>query len=184
MGKVRTSIFRWQRLGRFGKDDSGATAIEFAMVSMPFFAILFAIAETGIAFLNGQFLDRAVEKASRKIFTGQITNAVATPAAKFTMFKNDVCNTITVFMDCAKLLYDVQAYKTFGDTMLPIPMNNGMLDQSNLPRFNPGKSGEVVVVRVYYPQPIYADLLGAGMSNMAGGARMLVGTAAFKNEPF
>ncbi|HRK23938.1 MAG TPA: pilus assembly protein [Beijerinckiaceae bacterium] len=172
------------RFARFRRDERGATAIEFGMISLPFFAILFAIAETGIAFLNGQFLDRAVEKASRKIFTGQLVNGQANPQARFQQFQQEICATVNAFFSCGNLMYDVQAYRTFGDTMLPIPMVNGDLDASALPRFNPGRSGEVVIVRVYYRVPVYADLLGAGMGNLAGNKRLLVGTAAFKNEPY
>lgn len=172
------------RIGRFRKDERGATAIEFAMISLPFFAILFAIAETGVAFLNGQFLDRAVEKASRKLFTGQYVNQFPNPNARFNAFRTEVCATAGTFINCGQLAYDVTAYATFGDTMLPIPMSGGNLDMTALPRFNPGRSGEVVIVRVYYKVPIYADLLGAGMGTLSGGQRLLVGTAAFKNEPF
>jgi Flp pilus assembly protein TadG len=173
-----------KRIRRFRRDEHGATAVEFGLISLPFFAILFAIAESGIAFLNGQFLDRAVEKASRKLFTGQNVNQNPTPAARFNAFKTEVCATVGTFINCGQLAYDVTAYATFGDTMLPIPMSGGTLDMTALPRFNPGRSGEVVIVRVYYKVPIYADLLGAGMGNLSGNQRLLVGTAAFKNEPY
>ena len=86
-------------------------------------------------------------------------------------------------MDCGKLHYDVLAYQTFGNAMQPIPMKNGALDTSVLPRFNPGLSSQIVVARVYYLQPIYADLLQTGIAN-SGSNRLLVGTAVFKNEPF
>lgn len=172
------------RLGVFRRNRDGATAVEFGMIAMPFFAILFAIAESGMAFLCGQFLDRAVEKASRGIFTGQVSQTPGGSAAQLAKFKGDVCAAITAFLDCAKLYYDVQAYQTFGNAMAPIPMNNGTLDTSVLPRFNPGTSNQIVVARVYYLQPIYADLLQTGLGNMSGNNRLLVGTAVFKNEPF
>ena len=38
-------------LRRFRGDRSGATAVEFAMVSVPFFGLLFAIFETAFVFL-------------------------------------------------------------------------------------------------------------------------------------
>lgn len=172
------------RFGGFRRNENGATAVEFALISVPFFAILFAIIETGIAMLNGQYLDRAVEKASRQIFTGQLSQMPGAPAAKLAKFKTDVCGMLSAFMDCGRLHYDIQAYPTFGAPILPVPMANGGLDTAALPRFNPGASGEIVVARVYYIQPIYADILGTGLANNRGTDRLLVGTAVFRNEPF
>lgn len=174
----------WRSFRSFKKNENGATAVEFALIALPFFAMLFAIIETGIVFLNGQFLDRAVEKASRQIFTGQLSQMPGPAAAKLTKFKTDVCGFISAFMDCGRLHYDVTAYNTFGDAMQPIPMTPTGLDTSALPRFNPGNSGQIVVARVYYLQPIFADLLGAGLANNQGTDRLLVGTAVFRNEPF
>ena len=68
--------------------------------------------------------------------------------------------------------------------MQPVPMTPTGLDTSVLPRFNPGNSGQIVVARVYYLQPIFADLLGTGLANNLGTDRLLVGTAVFRNEPF
>ncbi|MCA0423344.1 MAG: pilus assembly protein [Proteobacteria bacterium] len=183
------SIAAWKRriTGRFftfRKNESGATALEFGLIAVPFFAFLFAIIETGIAFLNGQYLDRAVEKASRQIFTGQLSQSNLTPTAKMNKFKSDVCDLLGSFMDCGRLYYDVQAYPTFGAPIQPVPMSGGGLDTTALPRFNPGASGEIVVARVYYLQPIYADILGAGLANNRGTDRLLIGTAVFRNEPF
>lgn len=184
MTRLRKPRWLLSRLGVFRRNRDGSTAVEFGMIALPFFAIVFAIAESGIAFLCGQFLDRSVEKASRSIFTGQVSQTSGGPTAQLQRFKNDVCGNITAFLDCNKLYYDVQAYQTFGNPTLPIPMNNGTLDTSMLPRFNPGAANQIVVARVYYLQPIYADLLQTGLGNMSGGNRLLVGTAVFKNEPF
>lgn len=172
------------RVCAFRKNNDGATAIEFGLIALPFFGFLFAIIETGMAFLNGQYLDRAVEKASRQIFTGQLAMSGLPPAGRLTKFKTDVCGMLGSFMDCGRLYYDVQAYPTFGAPIQPIPMSGGGLDTAALPRFNPGASGEIVVARVYYLQPIYADILGAGLANNRGTDRLLVGTAVFRNEPF
>ncbi len=40
-------------LGRYRRDSKGATAIEFAFVALPFFALLFAIIETALVFFAG-----------------------------------------------------------------------------------------------------------------------------------
>jgi len=180
-----TFLHRARRLvSRFGRNRKGATAVEFALVSIPFFGILFAIAETGVAFIGGSILDRAVEKASRSIMVGTLQGNAGNNNAKRTIFHNNMCTLLDGYLDCNALKYDVQAYNTFGDLMAPIPLVNGALDNSVLPRFNPGQSGQVVIVRVYYEMPVYVDFFGSGLANLTGNKRLLVGATAFKNEPF
>lgn len=172
------------RLKRFRRNDKGATAVEFALISIPFFGILFAIAETGVAFIGAGILDRAVEKASRSIMVGSLQATPGNNGAKRALFHTNMCTLLDGYLDCNQLKYDVQAYNTFGDLMAPIPMANGGLDTSVLPRFNPGTAGQVVIVRVYYEMPVYVDFFGSGLANLTGNKRLLVGAAAFKNEPF
>ena len=52
---------------RFARDERGVTAVEFGILGLPFFTIIFAILETTMVFLAGQVLDGAVEDASRLI---------------------------------------------------------------------------------------------------------------------
>ncbi len=55
----------------FARDERGVTAIEFGILALPFFTIIFAIIETTMVFFAGQVLDSAVEDASRMIKTGR-----------------------------------------------------------------------------------------------------------------
>ena len=56
-------------LRRFRSDRSGATAVEFAMVSVPFLGLLFAIFETAFVFLVGEGLDAATTAAAMMMRT-------------------------------------------------------------------------------------------------------------------
>ena len=40
------------------------------------------------------------------------------------------------------------------------------------------------MVRLFYQWPVYVSLLGFNLPNMIGGKRLLVATAAFRNEPY
>ena len=44
--------------------------------------------------------------------------------------------------------------------------------------------GQVVLVRAFYRFEVWLPLIGPLLSNMANGSRMIVSTAAFRNEPF
>jgi hypothetical protein len=51
-------------------------------------------------------------------------------------------------------------------------------------KYQPGGPGDVVVVSLYYQWPIYVSLLSNNLGNQAGNKRLLVATAAFRNEPY
>ncbi|MDO8534313.1 MAG: pilus assembly protein, partial [Xanthobacteraceae bacterium] len=73
---------------RLVRRDDGTTVIEFGIVVIPFFALLFAIIEIALVFYAGQVLETAVGDASRLIMTGQ----AQTGGFSQTQFKTEVCN--------------------------------------------------------------------------------------------
>jgi hypothetical protein len=50
--------------------------------------------------------------------------------------------------------------------------------------YQPGGPGDIVVVSLYYQWPIYVRLLNGNLSNQNGNNRLLIATAAFRNEPY
>jgi Flp pilus assembly protein TadG len=60
---------------KLARDKEGVTAIEFALVALPFFTVVFAILELGLAFIVNRMVDNAVIEASRMIRTGQASGA-------------------------------------------------------------------------------------------------------------
>ena len=49
---------------RFARQQDGAAAVEFALVAVPFLALMFAILETALVFFAGQTLEAAVTDAA------------------------------------------------------------------------------------------------------------------------
>ncbi len=68
---VRAMNVRTRTMGRFRRDEKGVTAVEFGLLSLPFFAIIGAILETSLIFMASQILDSAVNDSARLIRTGQ-----------------------------------------------------------------------------------------------------------------
>ena len=56
---------------RFQKDDTGATAVEFAMVGPLFFLMLGVTLETGVMMFSEYVLQTSVQEAARIVRTGQ-----------------------------------------------------------------------------------------------------------------
>jgi Flp pilus assembly protein TadG len=176
---VRFGLARLAR--RFTKDQSGATAVEFGIVAVPFFALLFAILETAMAFFAAETLETAVSNASRLIRTGQAQQQGLTAAT----FKDAVCGQLDYLFSCSSGLYiDVKTFPTFGAVDLTTPRDvAGNFKKTGL-GYVPGKGSDIVVVRGYYEWPVFVNKLGNNLSDQPNGTHLLVAVAAFRNEPF
>lgn len=158
----------------------GAAAVEFGLVAAPFLALLFAIMETAIIFFAGQALETAVADSARLIMTGQ----AQTQGFDQAKFKQQVCAKIYGLFNCNAGVYvDVKTFTNFGTVSMPSPIDQNGNFVNNF-GYQPGGPGEIVVVRIMYQWPVYVSLLGFNLSDMSGGKRLLVATAAFRNEPY
>ncbi len=180
LGARARSRSRARLARRFATSEDGATAVEFALVALPFLGLLFAIIETGLVFFAGQVLETATADSARLIMTGQ----AQTQGFDQGRFKQEVCNRTYGLLNCSGDLYvDVQKFSSFTSVNLPNPIDqNGNL--VNNFGFQPGTAGDIVVVRVLYAWPIFVSQLGYNLANMSGSKRLLVATAAFRNEPY
>ena len=167
-------------LARFRRDQTGATAVEFGLVAAPFLALMLAILETSIIFFAGQTLETAVSNAARLIRTGQAQQQ----GFDANKFKDQICMQVMALFDCnGELVFDVRTYQTFDSINLNKPVDaNGNLKTDFV--YQPGKGGEIVVVRAFVEWPTFSKLLGLNFSNLADGNHLLAATAAFRNEPF
>ena len=96
-----------KRAGNLRRDESGSAAIEFAMVSFPFLALLFGIMAVGLYFFTTFSTENAVEQASRPIRTGEAQAAGLTRD----QFKASVCEKLPVYVDCSsKLRVNVMSF--------------------------------------------------------------------------
>jgi Flp pilus assembly protein TadG len=173
-------VFRVRTVRRLTRREDGAAAVEFGLVAAPFLALLFAIIETALVFFAGQTLETATADASRLILTGQ----AQTQGFSETQFKQAVCARVFGLFDCnAGVKLDVRTAASFASTNMSKPLDaNGNLQGGMM--YAPGNPGDIVVVRVMYEWPVYVSLLGLNLSDMSGGKRLLMATAAFRNEPY
>lgn len=166
---------------RFVKKSDGAVAIEYGLVAAPFLALVFAIMETAVVFFASQTLETAVADTSRLIMTGQ----AQTQGYSQQQFKDQVCAKIYGLFNCSSGVYvDVKTYSSFSSVNLNKPIDaNGNMSTSSF-TYSPGGPGDIVVVRLYYQWPVYVSLLGLNIGDMSGNNRLIVATAAFRNEPY
>lgn len=174
--RVHLPRYRWSR---FARADSGATAVEFALLAVPFFALLFAMVEVSILYFATANLDSVVSEAGRMIRTGQVQASGMTEA----QFKDYVCGELTLINDCqANLRIDVRNFTSFGSVSYPpLVDEDGNIVDSTV--FQPGNAGDIVLVNVYYSYGIVSPGM-VGLSNLEGGGRVIASAIAFRNEPF
>jgi len=177
---TRARMINVRIVRRFARGEDGAAAVEFAMVAAPFLALMFAIMETALVFFASQTLETAVADSPRLIMTGQAKSQSFSQA----QFKDAVCAKIKGLFDCAGgLQIDVKTYTSFGsvDNSAPLDANGNLKTNFG---YQPGGPGDIVVVRLMYQWPVYASLLGFNLGDMAGNKRLIMATAAFRNEPY
>ena len=167
----------------FSRDERGVTAIEFAILGLPFFTIIFAIIETTMVFFAGQVLDSAVEDASRMLKTGRAQ------AAGYTLsdFRGLMCDYTFNLFDCSKIRIKIQKISDFSAAELSPTIQT--CDQTTCTwamaeTCNPGVGRDVVQVLAYYRWPLLLNFPYFNMRNQPDNFRLLGATRAFRNEPF
>ncbi len=170
--------------GRFGRATRGAAAVEFGLVAVPFFLLMFGVGEVSMMGLAQTSLDYAVNETARRIRTGE----AQTSGSSYTDMQTQICNGMNRFMvlSCSGNLYlDVNHYASFTDAAngQTNPIQNNQF-QSNGFGYNPGVSSEIVVVRAYYRWQVITPLFQPIFQSISGGDRILVSTMMFRNEPY
>lgn len=167
----------------FSGDERGVTAIEFAILALPFFTIIFAIIETAMVFFAGQVLDSAVEDASRMIKTGQAQAA----GYKLANFRTLMCGYTFNLFDCSKIRIKIQVLSDFSSAEINPTIqtcDQTKCDWAMNETCAAGKGRDVVQVLAYYRWPLLLNFPYFNMRNQPDNYRLLGATRAFRNEPF
>ena len=178
MSPRRFSAFR-AATRRFRTERKASAAVEFAFIAPVFIGLLFAILDAAMIFFADQTLETATQMSARLILTGQAQGGNYTAA----QFKQDFCNQIFALINCSNVYLDVQYYTSFAGITPSNPVSGCTISGSGL-GYNPGASGNVVVVRAFYAWPIFVPYFGFNPSNVGCTQYVLQATAAFRNEPY
>ncbi len=176
-------------LGRFRRDRSGAYAVEFGLLALPFFGLIFGIVEVSWVNSNAEQLQAAVDRAARQVMTGQAQkNNLGTPAS---FVANLLCPTngtrlLPNSWDCSHLFVDIRTATSFTSSDMTNTFYTGPL------QYCLGNPSTIVVLRVVYPLPsvfplsIYNRYIGLAnnVPNVSGWQHILMGSAVFKTEPY
>ena len=165
-------------LARFRANERGATAVEFGLIAMPFFGVLFGIMHTSIIMFANQTLQSMTTAAARKVMTGEIKTSNGVAA-----FRTALCaDPYDLMFDCDKVLVQVKSFGTSFATASPSSfVNNACFNADEAPTaecWDAGGARSVVVIRVAYDWPFSVNLENFNEKTT------LVAVSAFRNEPF
>ena len=181
------------KIRRASKNDDGAVAVEFAIIALPFFALLFAIIELAIIFFLNSSLESSTFEAARKIRTG-------TYCGDEDSFKLEVCRGMNPGspdsdLNVCRSRTDVRIRQmgagfsssvdlNWDPAPVPVPAPPGYTPPP--PNYTATNGGETVLVAVRYRHPltIPGELTRLANASDDTNARDIYAVSAFRNEPF
>ncbi len=168
-----------QRLHSILKDKQGATAIEFAMLVLPFSMMLFVIIEISLIFFVDSALDSALHKSARFVRVGKAQS----DGWDLDKFKLQVCNNMAYYFNCSSSLLVTSTTISNMDSVTYLnPVKDGALNVTE--EFDPGTSKEFVLIQAFIPWSPILPIYSFSSAQLSDGTYILGSAVVFKNEPF
>lgn len=180
---------------RLQRDEDGATAVEFALISMPFLMLLFGIMSVCLYFFTTLYIENAVWNASRDLRTGAFENSsgdyagTTTDAQRRAKLKELICNRTPSPTDCmSNMQVIVQGYSAgFGSIARPSckKVDNSLIDTTGAETSSSTVGpDQPVLVTGCYEWKFGGNLPFFKIGNMANGSYLIQASATFRTEPF
>ncbi len=172
----------------FFSDRRGSTAMEFAMLAIPFALLVFAILESCISFAGQEVMANITDDVARQLRTGQLQQNNVTEAS----IKQLICNRLQIIVaqNCPGLQVDLREYSSFANAASAgyrISGNQIILTQGGSDTtftVAPGLAESINMLRVFYKWPVMTDLLAKQMANFTDGTTLHFASVTWQNEPF
>jgi Flp pilus assembly protein TadG len=168
---------------RLLRNEDGVAAIEFAILALPFFLLVFAIIESSISFAGQQLLQNATDDYARQIRTGQLRTADVSQTGA----KAFICQRISLLVEsgCPGLIVDLKEYSSFeAAAAVSIKYTTDRDIDSTGFGAAPGGPISINMLRVFYKWPVLTDFMRSYMSNLKGGKVLHYATTTWQNEPY
>lgn len=193
-------------IARFRRDRDGATAVEFAIVSAVFLAMIASIVEFAMMYATSAMLEQAVFQAGRMIRTGRAQQAVfdvtanqlvvppntvptghttrsPTASELSAWYTQTLCSNLYALVRCDSNLHlDVQSASSVAGLSTTVPYNS--LTHTWTTQYSPGTAQQIVLVRVFYDYHSLIPGMLRLLNNMTGNARRFQASTAFRTEPY
>lgn len=169
------------RFEAWAEDNSGATAVEFALIAAPFFFLLFGLLEISLIFIVSTTLEHGLTEASRDIRTGSFQQS----GSQLADFEQNVCDELFGLLDCDNQLHlDVRTFQNFAGSTTDSPIDDEENFSTDDFQFNPGSASDIVLIRAYYEWELITPVISRPLSNLSNGNLLIQAGIAFRSEPF
>ena len=171
-----------KRVRAWAEDRRGIAAVEFGLIAIPFFFLIFGLLEVCVLFIMSSVLEHGLNEAARGIRTGELQSGTG---FNRDAFEEIICAEVFDMFDCVgKVQLDVKTFDSFSMTGSPNPIDSdGNLDTTGF-AFDPGGANDIVVVRAFYEWELLTPVMSAPLANMSNNRHLLQATVVFRNEPF
>lgn len=174
---------RWHAcVKRASADSRGSVAVEFGLLALPFFALIFVIMESGYQLFVTSALDHAVRVESRQIQIG--TAQLADMSAG--EFKNKICSRLPVVSACENLTIDVRVvgdWMKVTDRFRFASFTDRRLSSIGADsEFCLATDNQIVLVRTFLTLPVISGFWL--VSDNGAGSRGVTANHFFRVEPF
>ena len=166
-------------------DRRGVAGVEFAMLALPFFALLGVVAESGVVVLAQQTLDVSVDRASRLLRTGEFQDR-ADGSDPTQRLRQLMCGNSSLFFACREVRLDVTRAASFKGSQLaePYDTQTKTVVQSFGTQFQCPAGDDVIAIRAAVPILrlfSFLDFTGRRLSN---NRQLLVSTVIVRAEAY
>jgi Flp pilus assembly protein TadG len=182
--RVRRSLWR---------NEDGATAVEFAIISVPFITLLLGIISVCVYFFQVLEVENAVWQGSRDLRVGNYQQGLGRYASKTgdtlkNEFRNAICEKMRDNADClSNMRVLVQSYAGFGSVTQPSCVDAGgnlVTSAAANAGFSAGGASSVVLVTGCYRWQFGGKLPFFNVGNMPDGSRLVQSSYTFRTEPY
>lgn len=167
----------------FAHERRGSTAVEFAVIAIPFMTLLFGVIELALMLLVSSTVDTAVQFAARNVRTGEFQTTGSVSANDF---KGLVCRNMNWLEDdcMTRLTVESQTFNNYNDLANSQFAATETFNPADARCWSVGAPKDVVLMRVYYRWDLITPLLNDSLANSTDNKRLIVSSSAFRNEPY
>lgn len=179
-------LLNLRSLRRLRRDESGTTAIEFAIVATPFMLFILGLVGCAFYFFIISSIEKGMDQASRLVRTGQ----AVTQKLTVDQFRRKICTGAGAWINCNNLQIFAQAADSWSSNFQPYKCLDNTKNLSQLMKptdliaIYTGAASQIVMVTTCYKWDFTAKLPLIKFGNAPDGSTMMQTATAFRSEPY
>lgn len=173
-------IFSARERKRLAKDRNGTIVIEFGLIALPFFILIFGLFDVGLAHMTNRMFDNAIIDTTRLIRTGQAHSSGLDAAG----FKTQICDSMPDFLCFEdRITVECESVSAFNQVSSISSLYDDDGNLRNDTGYDIGAAQEIVACKAIYRWPMVSAILNFDDGDY-GNERHLTSMMVFRNEPW